>query len=198
MCDLAGSRGGEGACATSPAVGGVRGHVQPRRQQGGVRGVSPRQPSRLPASAADEQYVRCARFRRRRTMSSFVGGSSPDDPCLCPLPPQTNNPFSLPLPPQTNNVFVRWGVSPRRPLLVPASATDEHPLLAPASAADEQCLGCQPTPPVCARFARTRFARAGGSRRATMPPWTTRRSPWPCADARAPSSSLRRLAGTAT
>jgi hypothetical protein len=30
--DLAGSRGGEGPCATSPAVGGVRGHVRPHRQ----------------------------------------------------------------------------------------------------------------------------------------------------------------------
>jgi hypothetical protein len=162
MCDLAGSRGGDGACATSPAGGGVRGHARLRRQQGGF------------------------------------GGSPPDSPLACPLLPQTNNTFVV-LASATDEQCLRsWGVSPRRPLLVPASATDEQPLLAPASAADEQCLGCQLTPPVCARFARTRFARAGGSRRATMPPWTTRRSPWPCADARAPSTSLRRLGGTAT
>jgi hypothetical protein len=60
------------ACATSPAAGGVR-------------GVSPRLPSRLPAFAAEEQQ------RQRRLLLLARFARAPSSPRFCPLLPQKSS-----------------------------------------------------------------------------------------------------------
>jgi hypothetical protein len=108
LCDLAARRGSGGPPRTDPSCRypkrtSSREPVRPRRPQGGVRGVSPRQPHRLPAFVAELQLL-LARFAR-----------APASPIACPLPPQKSPFFSLacfadasfcdPGPPQRGIVF---------------------------------------------------------------------------------------------
>jgi hypothetical protein len=98
MCDLACCRGVEGASATSPAAGGVRG-VPPRHFPATF---TCRRASFVPASLA-------------RWPQGGFGGSPPDSPRFCPLPPRESACFALaslvaplpsacPLPPEKS----RW------------------------------------------------------------------------------------------